>query len=118
MGPKGIIELTNSSVSFSPQLGLDRSPSYGLNGFPAAMRAEYEKQWHAEHDAVLAQHPLDETTVWHGPSWDELKPHLTNFFESVRTRKPVVEDVVFGHYAAAACHMANTSYFEGKVITS
>jgi len=26
--------------------------------------------------------------------------------------------VVFGHNAAAACHMANKSYFEGKTIRS
>jgi hypothetical protein len=32
-------------------------------------------------------------------------------------RKAVVEDVVFGHHAAAACHMANAAYFAGKVIT-
>jgi hypothetical protein len=56
--------------------------------------------------------------VWHGPSWDDVKPHLANFFNSVRTRLPVVEDVVFGHHAAAACHMANASYFEGRVITA
>jgi len=46
-----------------------------------------------------------------GPSHGEVKPHLWNFFQAVRTRKPVVEDVVFGHHAALACHMANESYF-------
>jgi predicted dehydrogenase len=118
MGIKGIIEVSNNAVTYIPQSGLDSSPDYGLNGFPAAMRAAYEKQWHAEHDTELAQFALPDVTVWHGPSWDDLKPHLANFFSSVRTRKPVVEDVVFGHHAAAACHMANTSYFEGKVITA
>jgi len=29
----------------------------------------------------------------------------------VRTRQPVVQDAVFGHHAALACHMANESYF-------
>jgi predicted dehydrogenase len=114
LGSNGILEVTNNSVILTPQLGIDRSPDYGLNGWPAALRAAYEKQWHAEHDPRLAAHPLDEVTVWHGPSWDDLHPHLTNFFNSVRTRKPVVEDVVFGHHAAAACHMANSSYFETK----
>lgn len=117
MGPKGTIEVTANSVIYTPQLGVDRSPDYGLNGFPSAMHARYERQWHAEHDPLLAAHALDETTVWRGPSWDDLKPHVANFFHSVRTRQPVVEDVVFGHHAAAACHMANTSYFEGKTIT-
>jgi predicted dehydrogenase len=118
MGQKGIIELSNSSVTFIPQSGLDTSPSYGLNGFPTAMRAAYEKQWHAEHDAELEKFALPDVTMWRGPSWDDVKPHLANFFDSVRTRKPVVEDVVFGHHAAAACHMANASYFDGKVITA
>ncbi len=116
MGSHGIIEVTNNSVILTPQLGIDRSPDYGLNGWPAAMHAAYEKQWHAEHDPELDAHPLDEVSVWHGPSWDDLHPHLTNFFHSVRTRKPPVEDVVFGHHTAAACHMANSSYFEGKVL--
>ena len=116
LGPKGILEVTDHTVILHPQLGVDSNPDYGLNGFPAAMHAAYEKQWHAEHDAMLAQHPFEETSMWHGASWDDLKPHLTNFFRSVRTRQPVVEDVVFGHHAAAACHMANLSYFEDKTI--
>lgn len=116
MGPKGIIEVSNNTVTYTPEAGVDRSPDYGINGFPAAMHAAYEKQWHAEHDAMLDATLLEETTSWHGPSWDELRPHLRTFFGAVRTRKPVAEDVVFGHHAAAACHMANTSYFENKVI--
>ena len=50
-------------------------------------------------------------------SWDEEKPHLLNFFQAVRTRKPVVEDAVFGHHAALACHMANQSYFRKSAVT-
>ena len=118
MGPKGVIEVTNNSVILTPQLGVDTSPDYGIRGFPAAMHAAYEKHWHAEHDAFLEQHVLDESMVWKGPSWDDLKPHLANFFNAVRSRKPVAEDVVFGHHAAAACHMANASYFEKKVIVN
>ena len=116
LGSKGILEVSSNSVILTPQLGFDRSPDYGLNGWPAELHLAYEKQWHAEHDGELAAHPLDETTVWHGPTWDDLRPHLANYFASVRTRTPPVEDVVFGHHAAAACHMANTSYFEAKVI--
>ena len=116
MGSHGVIEVANNTVTWTPQQGVDSSPGYGLNGWPAAMHAAYEKQWHAEHDAELAAHVLEETTAWHGPSWDDLHPHLANFFSSVRTRKPPVEDVRFGHHAAAACHMANMSYFEKRVV--
>ncbi len=116
MGPHGIIEVQANTVTLRPQLGVDRSPDYGLNGFPAAMHAEYEKKWHAEHDPELAAHSLNEVQEWQGTSWDDQKPHLSNFFNAVRTRQPVVEDVVFGHHAAGACHMANASYFEGRSV--
>ena len=42
---------------------------------------------------------------------DDLRPHLWNFFQSVRSQKPVVQDVVFGHNAALGCHMAKESYY-------
>ena len=60
---------------------------------------------------------LEDKTVWRGPSWDEHRPHLANFFNAVKTRQPIPEDVVFSHHAAA-CHMANNSYFQGKIITA
>jgi hypothetical protein len=45
-----------------------------------------------------------------------LKPHLWNFFQAVKSRRPVVEDAVFGHHAALACHMANESYFRRSAV--
>ena len=55
--------------------------------------------------------------TYKGDSWDDLKPHMWNFLQAVRTRKPVVEDAVFGHNAALACHMANESYFRKSTVT-
>jgi hypothetical protein len=52
-----------------------------------------------------------------GISWDDVRPHLFTFFDAVRTRKPVVEDAVFGHHAALACHMANEAYFRNAAVT-
>ncbi len=116
MGPHGIINVQANTVTLQPQAGVDRSPDYGLNGFPSAMRSAYEKQWHAEHDADLAAHPYTDIQEWTGANWDDQRPHLSNFFSAVRSRQPVVEDVIFGHHAAGACHMANQSYFEQKPV--
>jgi hypothetical protein len=52
-----------------------------------------------------------------GAEFDEIRPHLWTFFEAVRSRKPVVEDAVFGHHAVLACHMANESYFRKSVVS-
>jgi hypothetical protein len=54
---------------------------------------------------------MPESLTFKGPDFDDVKPHLWNFFQAVRSRKPVVEDALFGHHAALACHMANESYF-------
>jgi len=116
MGSKGYIDMTEYSVTFTPEPGVDTSPSYYAYGFPKAMREEYMKQWHAEHDPKPGQEPIPESVSFHGPSYDDVKPHLWNFFEAVRTRRPVAEDAVFGHHAALACHMANESYFRRSAV--
>jgi predicted dehydrogenase len=111
-GSKGLLEVSGSSVTFSPQTGKDSYPSYYTGSFPRAMREEYLKKWHEENDARLAGEAMAETSqTFRGPDFDDITPHLLNFFNAVRSRQPVVEDVVFGHNAALACHMANESYF-------
>jgi predicted dehydrogenase len=116
-GSRGILEMTEWGLSFSPQSGKDSGPSYYDGGFPHAMRAAYEKQWREQNTPKLGQEPMPETISFKGPDYDDVKPHLWNFFEAVRSRKPVVEDAVFGHHAALACHMANESYFRKAAVT-
>ena len=116
-GSKGILEVTEFGLSFAPQSGKDTMPSYYDSSFPHAMRAQYEKKWHEENDPKIGQEPMPEAVSYRGPDYDDMKPHLWNFFRAVKTRKPVVEDAVFGHHAALACHMANESYFRKSPVT-
>jgi hypothetical protein len=81
------------------------------------MRAAYYKKWHEENDPSPGKEPIAQGYTYKGNSWDDLKPHMWNFLQAVRTRKPVVEDAVFGHNAALACHMANESYFRKSTVT-
>ena len=110
-GSKGSLELREFSVTFVPQAGVDTSPSYYSSSFPAAARDAYVKKWYAEHDSVPGKEPAPESITFNGDDYDDLKPHLWKFFESVRSRKPLVQDAVFGHNAALGCHLANESYF-------
>ena len=116
MGPKGILEAGAFDLRHSPQRGVDTSPSYYTTGFPQKMRDEYYRQWHAENDPPLGHEPIGDDVVYHGHDWDDVTPHLWNFFRSVKSRKPVTEDAVFGNHAAIACHMANESYFRQKTV--
>jgi len=116
-GSKGALEVTEFGMTFTPQSGRDESPCYYMYGYPGAMREAYIKQWHAEHDPKVGKEPLVESYTYKGNDWDDVKPHLWAFFQGVRSRKPVVEDAVFGHNAALACHMANESYFRRAAVT-
>ena len=111
MGSRGVLELTEFGLTHIPQLGIDLAPSYYCYGLPSRLKNAYFEQWHKEHDPKPGQEPVAQTTSLKGNDYDDLKPHLWNFFEAVRTRKPVVQDAAFGHHAALACHMANESYY-------
>ena len=116
-GSRGILEVTESTITYSPQSGEDQAPSYYTYSFPRTLREAYFKKWHEEHDAKPGREPLTEGFTYRGVSWDEEKPHLWKFFQAVRNRQPVTEDAVFGHNAALACHMANESYFRKSAVT-
>ena len=75
------------------------------------MRDAYVKQWHQEHDPAPGKEPAPESITYNGNDYDDLRPHMWKFFESVRSRKPLVQDTVIGHHAALGCHLANESYF-------
>ena len=117
MGPKGVLTVSGNEVTVSPQLGIDTRPSYYSASFPRQMHADYVAQWHSIHDAELptARSPKIPSINASGPGDDTL--HMGNFFAAVKSRKPVVEDAVFGNHAALACHMANESYFRKSPVT-
>ncbi len=117
MGPKGVLEVGAGEVQLLPQRGIDTYPSYYAYSFPRALREAYFQQWHREHDVRPGQEYVAETITYRGISYDDVKPHLHNFFEAVRTRSPVVQDATFGHHAAGACHMANESYFRQAAVS-
>jgi predicted dehydrogenase len=117
MGSKGVIELTPTSVSFIPQMGVDRTPSSYAGSFPSRLKGPYLKQWRKDHYPVPGNEPTLETITYNGISYDYLAPHLWKFFQSVRSRKPVLQDAVFGHNAAMGCHLVNESTFRQRPVT-
>ena len=115
-GSKGILEVTEFGLTYTPQSGKDNAPSYYDSGFPKDMKTAYEKAWHEKNDPKIGHEPMPESVSYRGPDYDDMKPHLWTFFQAVKSRQPVVEDAVFGHHAALACHMANESYFRQKPV--
>ena len=48
--------------------------------------------------------------------YDDRLDHFRNFFASVRSRKPVVEDALFGLRAAAPALLCNLSYDKSRPV--
>ena len=105
MGTGGVIEVQDNKVTLSTQEGIDHGTC--TPGWPKKLRAEYTEHWPG---AQFTTSPGGAT--FSAPEgFSEGREHLRNFFNSVRTRKPSVEDATFGNSTAIACHMANYSYF-------
>jgi len=82
------------------------------------LRNEYYAKWRKDHPAPEPgkfQVKEDEEVYTPPPGYSDMTDHLANFFNSVRTRQPVVENEVFGHHTAIGCHMSNQSYFTKTV---
>ena len=117
-GTKGTMIIKDSTLTYKPQDTRPKPESYSIFGWPAALRNQYLSQWHEEHPQPS---PLDfkvdeESEMFVTPAgYNDIADHQANFFNAVRTRKPVVENEVFGNYAAIGCHLANYSYFNKAV---
>ena len=118
MGTRGIMEIHGienpSGFTIWPQDGGDHSPC--TPAWPQPTLSTYAKKWHAEHDtAPGTAQPIEATGYYAPPDYNDTREHLWNFFQSVKTRRPSVEDAEFGNNAAIACHMANYSYFNNAI---
>src|SRR5207237_1687889 len=86
-GSKGILELTEFTLTYIPQAGVATSPSYYAYSFPKAMREEYFKKWHQEHDAVPGKETAFEGVKYRSISWDYVHPRRCNSFRPVHSRQ-------------------------------
>ena len=118
-GTKGTMEDINQTLTFTPQDITPKPETYSVKGWPTRLRKQYQAQWDAEHPkpAPNDYQPFEAETFTAPPGYSDVSAHEAVFFEAVRTRKPVVENEVFGNHAAIGCHLANYSYFKNTTAT-
>jgi len=108
-----------ASLAFRPEAPFDGREGYSLGSWPEKQKDEYIANWEAKHPRPgPGQNKVQpEEEVYSAPEgYSDLVDHLANFFQAVRTRKPVVENETFGNTAAlTGCHMSNYSYFNKTV---
>jgi predicted dehydrogenase len=116
-GSEGTMEIAGNSVSVS-RTPLEKEPGYTIDTFTKAMqtriRASYEQKYPPSHPAGAPAAGYEKYVAPEG--YSDRYDHFKNFFAAIRSRKPVVEDAVFGYRAAGAALLSNLSIDHGAVV--
>jgi predicted dehydrogenase len=112
-GTEGTLLIKGNTLSYTPQDTRPEPEGYSIFGWPADLREQYLAKWHQEHPLpppLTSKVDAEEEAYALPPGYSDIPDHQANFFHSVRTRRPVVENEVFGNNAAIGCHLANFAY--------
>lgn len=118
VGSEGVMTIGNGvTVVKQPP---EKEPGFTIGTFSKATQAEFMKQYRAKYPeasvTTASLTPTDEEQFLAPRGYSDHRDHFANFFGAVRSRKPVVEDAVFGLRAAAPALLSNESYFSGKIL--
>lgn len=116
-GSEGTLEIGWHGLTVT-RVPREIDPGMTLDTFPEAM----QKQITEEHEKKYPPHATGKTlggteTYVTPKDYSDSYDHFSNFFASVRSRQPVVEDAVFGYRAAGAALLSNLSIERGKVVS-
>lgn len=120
VGSEGVIEVKGNNITVKHSL-MPEAPGFGgydsLFTFSKSMQDEMQKEYDAKWTPEQRKRKTKEDIVFKAPAgYDDHLDHFTNFFDAIRTGKPVVEDAEFGFRAAAPALSCNESYFTKKIV--
>jgi predicted dehydrogenase len=120
VGEEGVMDLRGNSLTVKHSL-MPKAPGLGgwdaLSTYPAAMQETIKNEYNQKYTDTDRKAPVKEDITYKAPQgYNEHLDHFSNFYDAIRTGKPVVEDAVFGFRAAAPCLACNDSYFEKRII--
>ena len=116
-GSEGTMEIAGNTVSVS-RVPRPSEPGYTVSTFTDAMQKRILEQYRQKYPVThpSGPPPVRFETYAAGAGYSDSYDHFKNFFASVRSRQPVVEDAVFGFRAAGAALLSNLSYERGAVV--
>ncbi|MBL8242305.1 MAG: Gfo/Idh/MocA family oxidoreductase [Bryobacterales bacterium] len=119
VGSEGIMTV-GSTVTLS-KVTRESEPGHTIGTFPKRVREEFLKDYSGKYPpqtpTAAAMQPQGEETFRAPRGYNDHYDHHANFLAAVRSRKPVVEDALFGLRAAGPALLSNRSYFEKKTFT-
>ncbi len=118
VGSEGVMTTGFTDVKLSKE-PRESEPGMTIDTFPKAVQKKMVDEYRAKYprkpltaDSISMQGETRYTTP---AGYDSTLHHHQNFYAAVRSRKPFIEDGVFGMRAAGPALLTNKSYFEKQV---
>jgi predicted dehydrogenase len=120
IGSEGVIDISDDTSFTIHKRKMPDAPGYGgwdsFDTYTKAMQQAIVDDYNKRYPNAQQTAKTDTITYQSPEGYNSSVAHFQNFFDSMRTGKPVVEDAEFGFRAAAPALACNESYFQNKVI--
>jgi predicted dehydrogenase len=117
-GSDGIMNV-GKNVTLS-KVSAPKEPGFSIGTFTQTEQQDFMKAYRAKYGEARAGagslRQNDEQAFDPPPRYSDHLDHHINFAQAVRSRKPVIEDAVFGFRAAGPALLSNISYFENRLV--
>lgn len=112
IGSEGV--MTISGVVSVAKKQRAKEPGYTIDTFTKATQEAFLKDYREKYPENKDVAESSQDTYAPPSGYSDSVDHFRAFFEGMRSRKPVVEDAVFGFRAAGAALLTNRSLFENQ----
>jgi len=116
-GSEGTMEIGGNAVIVS-RVPREKEPGLTIETFPMAMQKQIQTAYREKYPRTHfeGEPPVGFEKFVAPAGYSDSYDHFKNFFASVRSRKPVVEDAVFGYRAAGAALLGNLSMERDAIV--
>jgi predicted dehydrogenase len=118
VGSEGIMNTSQAGVTLRT-VPPEAAPGYTIETFPKTVQEEFLSGYYRKYPQSRAtadgMRPEKVDTYEPPAGHEPHREHHRAFLESVRTRKPSIEDGVFGFRAAGPALLSNVAYFEKRI---
>jgi len=117
-GSEGTMEIAGNSVSVN-RVPREKAPGYTIDSFAEATQKQIVAEYKRKYPMLPPEGapPVGYEKFVAPQGYSDSYDHFKNFFASVRSRQPVVEDAVFGFRAAGAALLSNLSIERGQIVS-
>ena len=116
MGTDGVITTSMSSLTMEKPAP-ETAPGHSIGTFAKATQEKFLEEYRAKYPDGAKPAAKPEPEKFAPPAgYDAHREHHRAFYEAIRAKKKPVEDAVFGFRAAGPALLANTSYFEKRIV--